>query len=61
MAAVSAAINLRSINHHKLTLVRPMIPLLNQSCTNRIFLHIFPFLTIALVIAQKVIEKSRLP
>jgi hypothetical protein len=58
---VSAAINSSSINHDKFPLLRPLMGLLNQFCSDRIFLHVFPFLAVTLVIAQKVIEKSGLP
>src|SRR5438477_12980484 len=51
----------RSINHHKLALVRPKTRMLHQSRSNEIFAHILPLLPITLFISEDVIEESRLP
>jgi len=52
---VSAAKDSRAIDHHKFTLVRPLIG------AYRILAHIFPFLAVTLVVTQHMIEESRLP
>jgi hypothetical protein len=58
---VSAATDLCPIDSHKLTLIGPFVGPYNQSGTNRILAHLFPFLAVTLFVAQDVIEKARLP
>ena len=56
-----ACIRLNSINHNRLTLIRPLIRFLHQSCSNWILTNVFPFFGVAVLTSQDVIEESWLP
>ena len=51
----------RAIDVNDFALVRPIFPAVNQACTNWISADIFPFLRVAFIVAQHVIEESFLP
>ncbi len=51
----------RTVDIDDLALIRPIFPAVNQACTNWISADIFPFLRVAFIVAQHVIEESFLP
>ena len=52
---------LHAINNYDFALIRPFARNLDQSCSDRVFLHVIPFFVVALVRAKNMIEKARLP
>jgi hypothetical protein len=49
------------INHHDFSLVWPLVRSFHKTGSNRVVADVIPFLSIALLAAQNVIKKSRLP
>ena len=52
---------LGAIDHNHLALIWPFIRILDQTSTDRIFVNAFPFLRVAFITTQDVIEETRLP
>ncbi len=59
--AADRCLQLRTVDVNDLSLVRPIFRATHQACAHRVFAHIFPFLRVAFVSAQHVIEESFLP
>jgi len=51
----------RAVDANNLTLIRPIFCRSNQSRTYGILLYVLPFLGVTFIIAQNVIEETRLP